>query len=169
MEPNGQAPAGIDYKAVLADLIAKRDVLNQSIAGISALLGQPTDAMTKVGPTANPVATGSGRTETTCIRDHDFFGMGVAEAAAKFLGMTKKPQSTQEILEALNAGGLTHSSKNFYNTVYTSLKRREEQDGDIIQVNKKWGLAAWFPGYRKKNKGVNGPDDDGQPDPDLQA
>ena len=167
MEPQAQTP-GIDYKAVLADLIAKRDALNQSIAGISALLGQSSgdlpksvaaDAGTKPGPVAS-----SGR-----VDEHTFFGMAIGDAVLKFLGMVKKPQSIQEIMEALNAGGLTHSSKNFYNTVYTSIKRREDQEGDIIQVNKKWGLAAWFPGYRKKTKGVNGPDDDGGPDPDLQA
>lgn len=60
MEPNEKAPAGIDYKAVLADLLAKRDVLNQSIAGISALLGQPTDVATKVGATASPIVSRQG-------------------------------------------------------------------------------------------------------------
>lgn len=134
----------IDYEAVLADLKARRAALDASIAGIELMLGH--------AGSASPSGTGSKSSETKIVEKDTFFGMGIADAAKKYLSMTRRPQNTKDIVQALESGGLTHTSKNFVNTVFSVLKRQEKQVGDIIRVKRDWGLAEWYPGY-KRGKG----------------
>lgn len=135
----------IDYEAVLADLIRKRDALNAAIAAIEQMTGHPDSA--------NVTKSGGKKSEPTEVRSDTFFGMKFPEAAKVYLAIAKKPQSVKEIADALERGGITHQSSNFVNTMYTTLKREDDRGGDIIKVGKSWGLAAWYPGrVRKKVK-----------------
>jgi hypothetical protein len=138
---------GVDYGPVIADLEAKRDRLNATIAMLREQAG--------MGP--SPEGGGGGSptpTKESEIRGDAFFGMKVPEAAKAYLAIVKKPKSTNEIAEALERGGLVHSSANFFNTVYTALDRDDSKGGEIIKVNKLWGLAKWYPGRaRKRVKG----------------
>jgi hypothetical protein len=88
------------------------------------------------------------------MQSDSFFGLGLIEAAKKYLGMIRKPQSTTQIAEALQAGGFHTASKNFKNTVTSVLHRHSASIGDIIRVKKEWGLAEWYPGL-KKGRGGN--------------
>jgi hypothetical protein len=54
--------------------------------------------------------------------------------------------STGELIKALVKGGLPESK---YNTVYSILRRRERQVGDIINMQGDWALSEWYPNYRK--------------------
>ncbi len=65
-------------------------------------------------------------------------------------GKKKKVQTATEIACALDAGGLTHRSKDLAATVYTTLKRDEDRGGRVVKVDKAWGLSAWYPGRPKK-------------------
>ncbi len=51
-------------------------------------------------------------------------------------------------MTAMEAGGLPPSK---YNTVYAILSRRENKVGDIVNMKGDWGLAEWYPNYRKKS------------------
>jgi len=134
----------IDYQAVLADLKTKRDDLNAAIKAVEIILGQTSSQ--DGTPMTQP---GAGKTS---LRTDSFFGMGIGDAAVKYLGMVKAPRSTNAIMKALEEGGLTHTSKSFYGTVFTALKRRSEIEGDVTKVKKEWGLIAWYPGMRKVKK-----------------
>ncbi|MEK7405726.1 MAG: hypothetical protein AAB225_11515 [Acidobacteriota bacterium] len=81
---------------------------------------------------------------------HDtFFGMTIAEAARKYLGIVKASKSTGEIAAALEQGGLKHASEDFGTTLRSIIGRREE----FIRVpNGDWGLTEWYPGMRKEKK-----------------
>lgn len=80
-----------------------------------------------------------------------FFRMSIADAARKYLAMVKKKQTIQQIADALEAGGLTHTSRRFYGTVLTTLRRQEKQVGDIVKVGRGiWGLAEWYPNRKRK-------------------
>ena len=135
----------IDYAAVLADLVAKRDALNHAIEAIEQMTGQA------VTPTA-----GRGKDEPTEVRSDTFFGMKFPEAAKRYLAIAKKPQTASQIAEALQRGGITHQSSNFVNTIYTTLRREDERGGEIIKVGKNWGLASWYPGRARKKKATTG-------------
>lgn len=122
---------GIDYEAVLADLQdrrAKIDAAIEAVKGIVAALG--------IHP------SGSRITGLKDIPSDAFFTMSIADAALKYLGMVKSKQSTEQILEALERGGLPPMK---YDSVYTLLRRRANQVGDIVRVGDDWGLAAWYP------------------------
>ena len=132
------------YDAILADLEQKKVAIEAAIAGIKLLKGQglsgPIPGMPDMTALQGAIPT-----------DY-FFGMGIADAARKYLAAVKRPKSTREIASALQDGGMTHTSKNFIKTVSTILSQKNQQDGDIIKVGDGWGLAAWYPGRKRGNK-----------------
>lgn len=128
----------VDYKAVLVDLEARRDALNVAISAIKQIMGQ-VDA--NIPSNVN----------SSNIPERAFFKMSVVDAASKYLGMVKGKQTAREIADALERGGITHSSKDFYQTVYALLRRRMKDEGDIVKNDDgTWGLAEWYPGMRSK-------------------
>jgi hypothetical protein len=131
----------INYEAVLADLEARRAQLDSAIAAIRQIMGQ----LGGVGlvPPASGASVPSGTLQ------HDaFIGMSIPEAAKKYLASVRRKLSTQDLMTALEAGGLPPSK---YGTVYAILRRREKQVGDIINMKGDWGLTEWYPNHRKKS------------------
>jgi len=126
-----------EYEAVLADLRAKRDELDRTIATLEALAGLST------GPTIAARADSMQDIQTDA-----FFSMSIPDAVKKYLAIVKKKQNTTDITKALERGGLQHTSKNFYTTVYAILTRMEAR-GDVAKIGTEWGLAEWYPGMRK--------------------
>ena len=95
-----------------------------------------------------PGAPPSRGTETAISHD-TFFNMTIGEAAKKYLAMAKTTKSTAVIAEALEQGGLKHSSKDFPTTVRSILGPREE----FTRVpNGDWGLTEWYPGMGRGKK-----------------
>jgi hypothetical protein len=126
----------VNYEAVLADLEAKKAQIDAAIAAIRALAG--------IG-TASPNQGAS-----QGLEPHSFLGMSIPDATKKYLSIVKRKQSTQDIMKALEAGGLPPS---LYNTIYGVLRRRQKQVGDIINFKGDWALAEWYPNYKfKKSK-----------------
>ncbi len=64
------------------------------------------------------------------------------------MASVRKKLSTQEVMTALEAGGLPPSK---YSTVYAILRRRENVIGDIINLKGDWALQEWYPNHRKKS------------------
>ena len=130
--------SGIDYASVLADLKERRSQLDAAIAAIEAIIVGTGE----VGPpTPSPGA----------IPADAFFNMSAPVAAVKYLQIVKRPQTPTQIAEALDAGGFTHQSKNLANTLYTALQRVEERAGEVVKVNRGWGLAEWYPGRPRRS------------------
>lgn len=136
-----QSPEPIDYEAVLSDLEAKRAALDVAIAALRQV--RNAGAHTGIG-TAGVIR----QIDPENIPDDAFFGLSIGEAAKKYLGMVKRKQSTREIAEALDRGGLPHTSSNFLNTVTTMLSRQARSDSDLVKVGREWGLAAWYGNRR---------------------
>jgi len=131
----------INYEAVLADLEARKAQIEAAIVGIRLVMGQSS-----AGP-SGPTGGGSPYAGSTPAHDA-FIGMSIPEAAKKYLNTVRKKLSTQELMTAMEAGGLPPSK---YNTVYAILRRRENQVGDIINMKGDWALQEWYPNYRKKS------------------
>ena len=125
-------PEPINYAAVLADLEAKKQQIEVAIAAIKMIAAQSGNA-----PLGGPGGSGPSA----------FLGMSIPDATKKHLTTVRQKQSTQEIMKALEAGGLPASK---YSTVYAVLRRRESQVGDIINMKGDWALAEWYPNYRFK-------------------
>jgi hypothetical protein len=137
----------VDYEAVLADLEAKKAHLESAIAAIRAIAG-----MSGLGgaPTpGSPSGGGGGSIAGGKIAPDAFLGKSIPEAAKMYLTNMRRKLSTQELMEAMESGGLPGSK---YQTVYAILRRRENQVGDIVNIKGDWALAEWFPNYVKRPK-----------------
>ena len=136
----------INYEAVIADLEAKKAHIEAMIAGMRVIagmsgLGGPSAPSTPSGG-GNPIINGKPAVDA-------FLGKSIPEAAKMYLASQRRKLSTQELMAAMEAGGLPGSK---YNTVYAILRRRENQVGDIINMKGDWALAEWYPNYVKKPK-----------------
>ncbi|HLJ85753.1 MAG TPA: hypothetical protein VKZ53_02965 [Candidatus Angelobacter sp.] len=131
---------GINYEAVLADLEARRDQLEAAIAAIRAVAG--------MGPVGS-AASGGTQINMPTISHDTFFGMSIPEATKKLLGILKRRLSTPEAIKYLTQGGVPEPA---YNTAYAVLRRRQNQIGDIVNVNGEWSLKEWVPGYRPSTR-----------------
>jgi hypothetical protein len=134
----------INYEAVIADLEAKKAHLETIIAGLRAIAGLEGLGIPPAGGPGGGSPLNDGK-----IPSDAFFGKSIPDAAAIHLGNVRRKLSTQQLMDALEAGGLPHSK---YNTVYAILRRRESQVGDIVNMKGEWGLASWYPNHLKKSK-----------------
>jgi hypothetical protein len=132
------------YDAVLADLEAQVATLQTAIAAIKAV--RSGGAIAPIG-TAN-IFEGTGPINAAAeIAIDAFHKLTIAQSIKKYLAMRpKKPATTQEIVDALTAGGQSGSDgPNFANVVNNSLNRMAAADGDVSKVKRGvWGLKAWY-------------------------
>ena len=121
------------YEAVLADLILRRDEINSAIAALqrqmSSTIVQPTTlggmyAIETFTPPAQP----------TLYKE-----LTINQAAERFLRSIMRDQPINAIAKAIEQGGFKHKSKNFANTVRSSLVR----DETFVRRGKRWGLREW--------------------------
>jgi len=90
-------------------------------------------------------ALGTIRDNGTCVirvPKDAFRDLSFTEAAKKYLRIAGAWQATNEIAEALKAGGYRSDSKHFTNTSRTGLDRARLK-GEINLKDKKWGLPEW--------------------------
>lgn len=139
----------INYEAVIEDLEAKKAHLESTIAALRAISG-----LGNLGAPPSGTPGGGGISSGGRIASDAFFGKSIPQAAVMHLGAVRKKLSTQSLMEAMEAGGLPKSK---YNTVYATLRRRENQVGDIINMQGEWGLAAWYPNHTKAKAAKKGP------------
>ena len=136
----------VDWKAAALAGIELQITKLQAAADIIRELGGTASGRPLPGGDAGGVGPGA------------FLKMSIGDATKKHLETVREKQSTKAIVEALPKGGLPVSK---YNTIYASLRRRETQVGDIINMDGDWALAEWYPNYRKGNKakGTNAADE----------
>ncbi len=130
--------AQIDYDAVLNELYAKRDEIENAINTILFLQGS--------GSTAAPsgVANGGARpTRAGVIPSNAFFSMSLVDAAKKYIELSQAKRTVTQIVQGLEEGGMPPQK---LGTVYAALRRRESTVGDIMKVGEEWGLKDWFAG-----------------------
>lgn len=125
------------YRMVLEDLEKRKMEIEAAIAGITSLMGESDT--TSCLPVAPPA-----RQEPCHVESGSFADLTLTEAAQRYLGMVKEPQSTAEIAEALDRGGYPTKSRNFRNTVRSVLDRHAKTVREIVKVQKNWGLAEWY-------------------------
>lgn len=134
------------YDAVLADLRAKREQIDQAIQIIEAVRGG-AGASPAVGPNT---PQGGGIDGPGA-----FLGMTIPDAAKSLLAARRRPLNNADIVAALKGGGLHMNSVDPINTVGSVLMRRFNQVGDIVRVGRGvWGLAEWYPNRSFKKKGA---------------
>src|SRR5207249_2601998 len=123
------SPEAIDYEVVLADLEAKRAALEAAVSALRLALNLGATAAMNSGGAAATAAPKP--IDPATIRDDAFFGLSIGEAAKRYLEMVKRKQSVKEIADALERGGLPHTSSNFTNTVGTMMNRAARTDLEL--------------------------------------
>jgi hypothetical protein len=136
----------INYEAVIADLEAKKAHIESTIAALRVISGMSGLGITP--PPGSPSGGGGGSIIVGTKPAADaFLGKSIPEAAKMYLTSQRRKLSTQELMDAMEAGGLPGSK---YSTVYAILSRRESKVGDIVNMKGDWALAEWYPNYVKK-------------------
>lgn len=130
-----------DDAEILARMEFKLDALTRAVEAFRAYVG---------------VSGGGsiGASATREITSTTFWGKTIPDATKLFLEMVgKKPQSTQQIADALLRGGMETNAKDFPATVQAMLRRTESQTDEIIRVpSGEWALPDWFPDRPRKSK-----------------
>jgi hypothetical protein len=133
------------FEAAIAALEARRAQVNAEIDADVAKLQEIGERMSGIALTSGATLQAS-----TKIEKDTFYNMTLPDAAKKLLAMSsRKPQTTNAIIEALEKGGL---KKTTYASMYASLSRRENNVGDIVNVNGDWGLPEWYGAKPKPKK-----------------
>jgi hypothetical protein len=132
---------GIDYKAVLEDLKARKAKLEVMIEGLESLLG--TGGLSESSRGMNG-STPKG------IEADTFIGLNILQAAERYLQMTGRPaKPTEQIAAALNQGGLSAT----VGSVSTILRRSDKGDSPVTRVGRSlWGLASWYPNRPRRTR-----------------
>ena len=137
------------FETAIAALESRREQVNAEIDADIAKLREIGDRLAGVA-----LSMGTPLNVPAKVEKDTFFNMTLPDAARKFLMMCgKKTQTTNAIIEALEKGGLKKST---YASLYTSLSRRENNVGDIINVNGDWGLPEWYGAKAKPKKRATG-------------
>jgi hypothetical protein len=127
----------IDYPAVLADLKAKRALLDQAIAAVEAIVSG--------GAPALPSAAKNGLVGPNLpreIKPDTFYGLSILDASKKYLAMTGEAQTTEQLADALNRGGLLCKPGSVAAILQRAVKIK---DGELRRVGRgRWGLATWY-------------------------
>lgn len=146
------------YEAVLTDLHAKRDQIDQAIAAIESLRsGAPAGGQRK--PATPPNGT-KGATGSDDAGPGALLGMSISDAAKHLLAAKRTTLKNNDLATMFKAGGLHLNSKDWVNTIGAVLTRRANEVGDIVKVDRgTWGLKEWYPGRSfKKEKEGKGPE-----------
>jgi hypothetical protein len=133
------------FEAAIAALLARREQVVAEIDEDIAKLRDIGERMSGAALTSGAVSSAPAK-----IEKDTFYNMTLPDAAKKFLAMSgRKPQTTNAIIEALEKGGLKRTT---YASMYTSLSRRENNVGDIVNVNGDWGLPEWYGAKARPKK-----------------
>ena len=137
--------SGLDVATMLSVLRARKVALEAAIAGLEQL---EASGETLSG-TPLPPGIGQAQGRAAAVEPDSFFGMNATEAAKKYLGMAGRPQSVEQIQEALNRGGLEVSRESLFTILPRAAKGRE-----VVKVGRSmWGLSAWYKRGSKPPRG----------------
>jgi hypothetical protein len=146
-----------EYDAVIADLEHQLQEIQGTLDVLKRRRDQAGGGLTSSTVVTSPTGTVAARGRFVglgtdlAIASDAFFGMSIVDAVKKHLSVVKKPQDTKAIVDALESGGFRHTSKNFYGTIFSVLRRRAKNEGDLVKVSSGlWALTDWYPALRRK-------------------
>jgi hypothetical protein len=142
------------YDAVLSDMRARRDQLDQMITSLESLRAQIAS-----GGMPAPAGTPKPDAINTSTGPGSLLGMSIVDAAKKLLGQKRQPLRNPEFAVLFKAGGLVLNSREPANTIGSVLTRRFAEHGDVVRVERgTWGLKEWYPNRSFKKDKSEGED-----------
>ena len=133
----------INYRLVLADLIARRDRLNASINTIREILGESPQVQTTGVVLPNLATTASALDLQTAGSPPPlpYARMTIKDACVAALRLAGGKQKTRTIADSIKVGGVSSQSSDPYRSVYNALDNESKKDGGkVIKVENEWDL-----------------------------
>lgn len=151
-----EVPAGIDYQALLAELKAKRDALNQTIQGLEKFVGGASAPASRIAQAARIEQASADRDESKAaelssraagkakeagvgVISQQFRNMTILQAASAYLRAVGGGKTTEEVAKAVELGGFKHRSTDFVNNVRSVLSRNAKAGREV----RKAGKGTW--------------------------
>ena len=139
----------MDYQTMLADMEAKKTVLEQAISSLRAAiaigaLGQPGDIQAGTIHAASISMGGAMELPVGAL-----LNKSVPAAIKLYLSTIRKKQTTQQIAVALKAGGVGSTPSDFETIVAGGLHRLKVA-GEVLRFPDGWGFAAHYPDHIRK-------------------
>jgi hypothetical protein len=150
------------YEAVIADLRAQKDKIDQAISLLESLRGAGVSMSSGMASAAAAAAGKHDNNPVPALGPGAFLSMSIPDAARKLLSSQRRQMTTAEITREIERGGVVLTSSDKVNTVGSVLLRRFYQNGDIVRVSRGiWGLAAWYPGRKFQKSGAGKGEENG--------
>jgi hypothetical protein len=131
----------VDYQAVIDDLERKRQQMNARFDAAVAAIKQVLILENSEQPALPGIAKEPEPSLYSYSFQKPYAGLGIVEAAAKYLANAAGPVPNVELAKALEAGGFQHRSKSFPNTLNSVLRRRAIAVGDFRKEPKGWSVT----------------------------
>lgn len=159
---------GQELTAAIARLERERAEIDQALTTLRRLAGVAPDDDAGTATPPNGLAVTQAPPGGSAFRRDAFFGMSAPEAVRAYLLGVKQPRTAAKIASEIQAHGFLTRAKNPANSIRTTLTRLEES-GEVVQINREWGLAEWYKGRRNlKVKEEGGKENEGQGERDEQ-
>lgn len=130
-----------DVAGMLESWRAYRAAVDEVIAALERV--QALGVLAVPGAKATTGGGGDG------VQPDSFFGLNAADAAKRYLAMCRRPQSIEQIEEALNRGGAKVTKASLFTILPRAAKGRE-----VVKVGRgMWGLREWYKNAGPKNDG----------------
>jgi hypothetical protein len=144
----------IDYGAVLADLKAKRDALDNAIKGIERWLSLGGTDPTK----DEPSQLAEIKADSVGTRANIFANLSIPDAIYQYLELEGSPRPLKNITSALKNGGLASTAKHLNRAISSTLTRLKKEKGSVVQRDGGWGLIQWYSGKQRTAAAAHGRD-----------
>lgn len=138
-----------NYSAVIADLRAKRDELDRTIALLEAMAGISAPAKTEeLAPRVrqpDPLAPPKQSAPEPRSKDASPTApsLGIGEVCAKVLRDAQGALSTREVTDRVLATGFEINTANPINNVWSALSHRMKVSKDIARSGRDWVFVAY--------------------------
>jgi hypothetical protein len=120
-------------KTRLAEIQNEYDALGVTVGGLERLLvSSPKAKYTMSEEIERPLIFAHG----------EFDGMTNRQAAMKILCQINRPLKSKEIADAISGSGYQHGSKNYKNTMNTTLDRIFKKQGWVDKVDEGWQINS---------------------------
>jgi hypothetical protein len=133
---------------MLADMEAKKAVLEQAIASLKAAIA--AGALGRPGEVPPGLfSAGSPSTEPVELPVGAFLNKSVPAAVKLYLSAVKKKQKAHRIAAALKEGGMESTAANFETVVVGALHRLKTA-GEVLRFKDGWGLTEHYPDHIRR-------------------
>ena len=138
----------MDYQTMLADMEAKKAVLEQAIASLKAAIAAGALGRSGEVPMGS-FSVGSPSMEPVELPVGAFLNKSLPAAIKLYLSAVKKKQTTQQITTALKEGGVESIASNF-ETVVVGALHRLKMAKEVLRFKDGWGFADYYPDHIRK-------------------